>query len=77
MKEPKIDIKGLVELLGGATVLQRKLALFGYSDAPSVEAIRKWMQRGSFSSDWLAALLALARAEGRPVDIYQYLEVEG
>lgn len=70
---PTFHAWGIVRHMGGATVLHRKMAVLGFDPCPPVETIRKWIRRNSIPAEWLAAILSLAKAEGRPLDLYQFL----
>lgn len=67
----RLDAKGIVQRFGGRSELWRRLAKHGHNI--SVKTIEKWQERNSIPTARLLVLLDLARKEGKPLDVENYV----
>ena len=67
----RLDAKRIVQRFGGRSELWRRLAK--YDHHVSVKTIEKWMERNSIPTARLLVLIELARKEGKPLDVENYV----
>lgn len=68
----QLDVKSLVKRFGGTAELVRRLNAKGWEATEHM--IWKWYGRGSVPGEWQLRLAQLAEAEGRPLNIMDYLQ---
>jgi DNA-binding transcriptional regulator YiaG len=67
----QLDVKAVIRRFGGRTELWRRLTAMNHSI--SVKTIEKWTERSSIPSSQLLVLMALAKKEGKPLVIADYV----
>lgn len=68
----KLDAKRIVHRFGGRSELWRRMAKHGHH--VSVKTIEKWMERDSIPTQRLIALMDLAKKEGKPLNVEDYIK---
>ena len=69
----QIKVRALIRRFGGPAQLYRRLVRRGYSI--SYKTVEKWRDRDAIRADWLAEMLLMARDDGYPVDLIDYIRV--
>ena len=69
-----IQCRALIRRFGGPAQLYRRLVRRGYSI--SYKTVEKWRDRDAIRADWLAEMLIMARDDGYPVNLLDYIETE-
>ena len=70
----QIKVRALIRRFGGPAQLYRRLVRRGYSI--SYKTVEKWRDRDAIRADWLAEMLLMARDDGYPVDLIDYIKTE-
>jgi len=71
--QPTFDIHKIVEHFGGNTDLLERLVKNGVRDL-TIGAIEQWKTRESIPANRLAQLLHLAKTEGRPINLNNFIK---
>jgi hypothetical protein len=69
--ETRLNVVALITRFGGRSELWRKLTKRG--NRLSIESLEKWRERGRIPSPHLMTLLAMAKEEGKPINLYDYI----
>lgn len=67
----RLDAKRIVQRFGGRSELWRRLEKHGHH--VSVKTIEKWQERNSIPTARLLVLMDLARKEGKPLNVEDYV----
>lgn len=70
----QIDAARLLRHVGGVAAYRKKLSLLGYEQVPTEARMRQWVHRSSIPCDALLAIACQAKAEGRPIDITDFVK---
>jgi len=68
-----LNVRRLIMNVGGRSGISPRLVAAGFK-AVALGVIDKWMQRNSLPTGRLVQILIVARDEGRPVNLYDYIE---
>lgn len=68
----QLDVKAIIKRFGGRTELWRRLNT-NMRHSISVKTIEKWTERTSIPSSQLLILMELAKREGKPLVISEYV----
>jgi hypothetical protein len=68
----QLDVKAIIKRFGGRTELWRRLNIT-MRHSISVKTIEKWTERTSIPSSQLLILMELAKREGKPLIISEYV----
>ena len=67
-----LDVRRLVDTLGGALRVSRELRESGLARAAPIAVIR-WVERNSIPSHRLADLLILAKGQNKKINLYKFI----
>ncbi len=67
----RLDAKRIVLRFGGRSELWRRMAKHGHH--VSLKTIEKWMERNSIPTARLLVLFEIARKEGKPLELEDYV----
>lgn len=70
-KSNDLDVPRVIDRFGGRTQLHSRLVREGHD--VSIKMLEKWRERGRIPANWIVELIRLARAEGKPLDLNDYL----
>jgi hypothetical protein len=69
--EPQLNVRAVVLFFGGPAELSRRVKASGKT--LSVKGIEKWHERGRVPGEWIVALIALAKSEGRLFEVHDFI----
>lgn len=73
-----LDVRAIFEEFGGTRPLHETLVERLGDYAPSLDTVRKWLERNSIPGEWLIAVLALREVRAsHPVSVLGFLTGDG